>query len=198
MADMDTYRRLKEEERRRALGLPSPDPPSSGGSGCWWILVAIPTFLMACVLCLSGEFDQYIDRYIDRDAHSEPAEDRPGDAPNSDLPADMQFMVGEWGGRYRSLVVNRDGTGEMRLLNPPDDPSKPAAEGDVTILQIRLETASTARVTGSNDAAVPAGARITIERMTDRGMLEITTPDRTWGTATYCNPRTAADPLACG
>jgi hypothetical protein len=114
------------------------------------------------------------------------------------LPADMRFMVGEWGGRYRSLTVKPDGTGEMRLLNPPKDPNKAAADGDVTILRIRLEPGLTARITKSNDPAVAVGGRITIERMDDRGMLEITTPDRTWGTATYCNPKTAADPLACG
>ena len=114
------------------------------------------------------------------------------------LPTDMRFLVGEWGGRYRSLVVKPDGTGEMRLLNPPDDPGKPAADGNLTILRIRLEPGLAARITKSNDPTVPVGGRITIRRTGDRGVLEITTPDRTWGTATYCNSKTAADPLACG
>jgi lysophospholipase L1-like esterase len=114
------------------------------------------------------------------------------------LPADMQFLVGEWGGRYRSMVVKGDGTGEIRLLNPPADPGKPAADGDMTILGVQLEPGLTARITESNDPAVPVGGQIIIKRMDDPGMLEITTPDRTWGTATYCNPKTAADPLACG
>jgi len=114
------------------------------------------------------------------------------------LHADMRFMVGEWGGRYRSLVVKPDGTGEMRLLNPPKDPNKAADDGELTILQIRLEPGLTGRITKSNDPAVAVGGRITIERTDDPGMLEITTPHRTWGTATYCNPKTAADPLACG
>ncbi|GAA1644098.1 SGNH/GDSL hydrolase family protein [Actinoplanes couchii] len=118
--------------------------------------------------------------------------------PETGLPADMQFLVGEWGGRYRSITVNPDGTGTMKLLNPPADPAKPAADGDTTILDIQLEPGLTAHIIKSNDLAVPAGGRITIKRTDDPGVLEITTPDRTWGTATYCNPKTAADPLACG
>ncbi|MDT5024472.1 MAG: hypothetical protein QOE61_898 [Micromonosporaceae bacterium] len=114
------------------------------------------------------------------------------------LSADLKFLVGEWGGRYRDMTVNPDGTGEIKLGNPPDDPSKPAAEGTTTILGIQVEAGPVARITRSNDPAVPVGGRIAIRKLSEPGMVELTIPDRTWGTTTMCNAVTAADATACG
>jgi hypothetical protein len=123
---------------------------------------------------------------------------QPRGSSTTPLPADLKFLVGNWGGRYRDMTVHPDGTGEVRLGNPPADPNQSAAEGTETVLGILLMAGPIARITKSNDPAIPIGAQITIKRTADPGILEIILPDSTWGTTTMCNPVTASDPTACG